>query len=270
MKKITFLSFFVFIIFLVPFSNVLALNARIETVDGEVLTIKDFSMEGKQHFYIDWKGGTSTLDWNEIASFEIMGIGQPYWVEVLLLNGKKDSFRVRQFSSFKGKSDFGQWSIPFEKMKKVSFLRDTIEEKRKEEISIKEPYALPSSTPKEVDKIILRNGDVLIGNLLNQILSIKTNYGTISFKKVDIHHVTFGISGRVQKERELDTIYSKYGDKLTGVLSESQIKITLFTKVNLTIFKEHIKEIEFGVMADTEQKLLQEKLTEFAPSKPND
>jgi hypothetical protein len=242
--------------------GVWALNARIETIDGEILTIKDFSMEGKRHFYVDYKGGTSTLDWKDIDSFEIMRIDQNYWVEVLLLNGKKDSFKLRQFSSFRGKSDFGQWSIPFEKMKKAFLIGNTIEEKKKEGLSIKESYTLPYATPKEIDRVTMKNGDILLGNISAEIISIRTNYGTLSFKKEDILRVSLGTSGKGQKERELDTLYSKYGDKLTGTISAAQIKITLLTGTDLSILREHIKEIEFGITIDNEQKTLQEKLPE--------
>jgi len=270
MKNIKFSSFFTIIFILTLINNTLALNARVETVDGEILTIKDFSMEGKQYFYVDWKGGTSTLDWKEIDSFEIMRIDQNYWVKVLLLNGKKDSFKVRQFSSFRGKSDFGQWSIPFEKMKKVFFIGDTIKEKKIEEPSIKETSFLPHSTPKEVDKVTMKNGDILFGNISAEIISIRTNYGTLSFKKENISRFSLGTSERTQKEKEPDILYSKYGDKLTGTIYAPYIKIFLLTGINLSIIREHIKEVEFGVMADSGEKLLQEKLTESAPQKSND
>ena len=112
MKNIKLLSFLTIIFILAPFSNTLALNARIETIDGEISTIKDFSMEGKRHFYVDYKGGTSTLDWKDIDAFEIVRMDQNYWVEVLLLNGKKDSFKIRQFSSFRGSQILGNGRSP--------------------------------------------------------------------------------------------------------------------------------------------------------------
>jgi len=259
MKKILFFSFFLFNIILCPFGNVLAFNARIETIDGEVLTIKDLTMEGKRHFYVEWKGGTSTLDWKDITSFEIMRMGQHYWIEVLLLNDKKDSFKVRQFSSFRGKSDFGQWSVPFEKVKKVILIRGE-EEKRSEDISVKEENVLPYPKPKGLDRVTLRNGDILLGNVATEVVSIRTNYGILSFKKEDLFRFSLGTSEKPQREKELDTLYSKYGDKMTGTISASQIKITLLTGTNLTILREHIKEVEFGVGIDTDQKAPQEKL----------
>jgi len=265
MRKITFLSFFTVVFSLAAISNTLAFNARIETIDGETLLVKDFSMEGKRHFYVDWKGGTSTLDWKDITSFEITRVGHNYWVEVLLLNDKKDSFKIRQFSSFRGKSDFGQWSVPFEKLKKVILIRGE-EEKRTEDISVKEESLLPYPKPKGLDRVTLRNGDILLGNVATEVVSIRTSYGILSFKKEDLSRFSLGTSEKPQREKELDTLYSKYGDKMTGTISAPQIKITLLTGTNLTILREHVKEVEFGVAIDSEQRAAQEKLPE-SPSK---
>jgi hypothetical protein len=251
----------ILVLFLIPLNSVFASSARIETIDGEVFTIKDFSMEGRQYFSVDHKGATTTLDWNDIASFEIRQVGSNFWVEVRLLDGKKEVFRIRQSFPFRGRSEFGKWSVPFERVKKV-FLIGEVEEKRKEESLVKETSILPSYSSREVDKISLKNGDILLGNISHEIISIKTNYGTLSFKKDDILRVSFGSSGKAQKERESDALYSKYGDKLTGIISESQIKITLFNKTNLSIFREHIKEIEFGVMPEFGQKSSPERVIE--------
>lgn len=270
MKRIKLIFLFNFVFILMFISNTLALNARIETIEGEILTIKDFSMDGKRHFYVDWKGGTSNLDWKDIESFEIMRVGQNYWLEVLLRNGNKDSFKIRQFSSFRGKLDFGQWSIPFEKMKRVFFIGDVIDEekdeKKKEELSTKETD-LPHSVSKEVDKVTMRNGDILFGNISAEIVSIRTNYGNLLFKKEDISRLSFGASEKVQKEKELDTLYSKYGDKLTGTIYAPQINIILLTGKNVSVLKEYIREVEFSVRVDSEQKALQEKSSRPASPK---
>jgi len=264
------LTFLAFILSILLTNSVQAIDARVETTDGEVFTIIDFSMEGRQRFSVDYKGATTTLDWKNIASFEVKQVGSNLWVEVHLLDGKKEVFGVRQVSPFRGRSDFGKWSLPFEKVKKVFLIGDTVQDIKKEEPSIKELSITSSPTQKEVDKITMRNGDILLGNILNETVSIKTSYGTLSFKKEDILRISLGTSGRGQKEKESDILYSKYGDKLTGVISDLQIKITLLTKINLPLFREHLKEIEFGVMPEVEQKVPREKSIESPPPKSPD
>lgn len=246
-----------------------AFSARVETVDGEILAVDDFSMDGRRTFSIDEMGGIGRLDWKDIAGFEIKQVGQRYWVEVKFGNGKNDTFSLRHYSSFRGRSDSGAVSIPFQKVKKVALAPGGPEEKKKEETVSKETE-LPAPVLKEVDRITLRNGDILLGNISNEMVSIRTIYGTLAFKKEDIQRVLIGVSGKGQKEKELDTLHSKYGDKLTGSISEPQMKITLLTKTNLSISREHIKEIEFGVAVDGEQKALKERPVESAVPQKTD
>lgn len=66
----------------------------------------------------------------------------------------------------------------------------------------------------------------------------------------------------------MDTLHSKYGDKLTGTISDPQIKITLLTNTDLLIFRDHIKEIEFRVWTDLEQKVFHEKSLESPSPTP--
>jgi hypothetical protein len=255
------------LLFLVPV-GVYAIDARVETTDGEVFTIIDFSMEGRQHFSVDYKGATTALDWKNIASFEVKQVGSNFWVEVHLLDGKKEVFGVRQVSPFRGRSDFGKWSVPFEKVKKVSLIGEAVQGKRQEAPYVKEFPLSPSQTPKEVDRITMKNGDILLGDILNEIISIRTGYGTLSFKKEAVHRLLLGASGKGQKEKEGDAIYSKYGDKLTGTIADLHIRINLLTDTRLSLSREHIKEIEFGVMPEVEQKIPTEKITESIPKSP--
>lgn len=267
MKTFKFISVLIFILILFPLTGIHAMNARVETTDGEVFNIKDFSMEGRQRFSVDYRGAMTTLDWKDIDSFEIKQVGSKFWIEVRLIDGKKELFGIRQMAPFRGKADFGQWSVPFEKVKGVFLIKEIIEEK-KVDPSPKETFAPSSSVQKEVDRITMKNGDILLGNILNEIISIRTAYGTLSFKKEAILRILLGASGRGQKEKEWDTLYSKYGDKLTGTISDLQIKINLLTDTMLSLNREPIKEIEFGVMPEVDQKFPTEKVTESPPKSP--
>ena len=222
------------------------LNARVETIDGGTFDIRDFSMDGRHRFSVDHKGTPTTIDWSDIVSFELKQVNADFWVEVRTVDGKKEAFRMRQMSSFRGRADFGPWSMPFQKVKSVLFMGETVHETQKQETPVKEADLIQF-----VDKVLMRNGDIILGNILTEVFSVRTTYGTFPFKKADIRRLTFGAPGK--KEKEVDTLYSRYGDKLTGSISESQIRITLFTKAGISIPRDHIKEVEFGVTPELEQ-----------------
>jgi sporulation protein YlmC with PRC-barrel domain len=257
MQKIILLVAAIGMFVLVP-SLLFALDARLETVDGDIYQITDFSMDGRRTFSIDQEGGIGRLDWKEISSFEIKQVGANYWVEVQFTTGKKDTLRLRQHSFFKGRSDFGQVSIPFEKVKKVSLLPDAVGERKKEETPLKETALQADSQPRGIDRVTLRNGDILMGELVADSLTIRTIYGTVVFKKTDISRISFGKGAKSQKDAEKDVLISKYGDKLSGTIPESSLEMNLRTNSNISIPREHIQEIEFGIAPELERKISHE------------
>jgi len=235
-----------------------ALSARIETVEGDVLQVSDFSMDGRRAFSVDQVGGIGRLDWKEISSFEIKQMGMKYWVEVRFPNDKKETLKLRQFSSFRGKSDLGQMIIPFEKVKRVSLMPSDPEAGKKEDLTVKESNLPVDSPPLELTRVTLRNGDILMGDLLAESISIKTIYGTISFKKKDIQKVTFGKTTGGQREVEKDTLYSKYGDKVTGTITGTYLNVKLRTDTDMILPRHHVQEIEFPISSDNEPRSIRE------------
>lgn len=253
MQKIMFVSAVVMFIFIPSF--LFAIDGRLETVDGDVYQITDLSMDGRRTFSIDQEGGIGRLDWKELSSFEIKQSGANYWIEVQFTTGKKDTLRLRQHSFFKGRSDFGQVSIPFEKVKKVSLLQDAVGEGKKEDMPLKETTLQADSQPRGLDRVTLRNGDILIGELVADSLTIRTIYGTVVFKKTDISRVSFGKGAKLQKDAEKDVLFSKYGDKLSGIIPDSSLRMKLRTDADISIPREHIQEIEFGIAPEPERKI---------------
>ncbi len=239
MKTKLFISTLIFI--LLP-AGIFAFNAHVETIEGLMIEVNDFSMDGRRAFSIDSAGGIGKLEWKDLSSFEIRKVGSDYWVDVQYVNGKKDSYSLRQFSVFRGRTDFGWVSIPFEKTKKVVLSMPAGEDPKREDISQKEEA---KASPRWLDRITLRNGDILMGDLLMETLSIRTVYGTVHFKKEDLQKIYFGTVGSGKKEAEKDTLLSKYGDKLTGVISGLIVKLKLRTEEEIVIPRQHIQEIDF-------------------------
>ena len=65
------------------------IDAKVETVEGDIFQITDFSMDGRRTFSVDRAGGIGRVDWKEITSFEIKQVGANYWVEVQFTPGSR-------------------------------------------------------------------------------------------------------------------------------------------------------------------------------------
>lgn len=233
-------------------------NVQVETVEGEIFALQQFSMGGRKAFSVDRGGGIQRIDWNEIESFEIKRKAGDYWIEVKTIDGKREEYGLRHYSPFQGRSELGTMLIPFEKVKKVIFLKEFPEEKKKEDLVLKETPISLEAAPSLPDRVILRNGDILIGEVLLETLRIRTVYGTVTFKKGDLARLSYGKRLKTQKEGERDLLHSRYGDKLSGVLIEGNVKLRLSNQTEIFIPREHIQEIEFGIRPESDSKPLRE------------
>lgn len=90
---------------------------------------------------------------------------------------------------------------------------------------------------KKYGRVVLQNGDVLSGKILNETISINTEYGSFSFAKDKISFIS--------QDRNIDQIKLKTGDKLTGTIQNKSLQINLAIGGEKTISIGDIERIVF-------------------------
>jgi hypothetical protein len=71
------------------------------------------------------------------------------------------------------------------------------------------------------DEIILRNGDVITGEIISEKLSLKTEHGLIGFRFADI----LAAYSVYETQKPYDKVISKNGDKVSGVIADAHIEL---------------------------------------------
>jgi|GEM_PF-5525878 len=72
-----------------------------------------------------------------------------------------------------------------------------------------------------VDEIVLRNGDVITGDITNEKITLKTEHGDISFKSADIS----AIYSVYETDKPYDKLISKNGDRVSGRITADFISL---------------------------------------------
>lgn len=91
---------------------------------------------------------------------------------------------------------------------------------------------------KKYDQIILTNQDIITGKILNESFTVKTAYGTFTFKRTEISRINLG--------ENVDKIVLKIGDQLTGVLQGKEIHIKLVSGNEEIIHVDKVSRINFS------------------------
>ena len=88
------------------------------------------------------------------------------------------------------------------------------------------------------DTVLMKNGDVISGKLVNENFTIKTSYASISIKTNDISRIVIEGGGA-----NLDMVTLLTGDRLSGMLENEQIVVRLPAGAEITMERDKIKEI---------------------------
>jgi hypothetical protein len=90
------------------------------------------------------------------------------------------------------------------------------------------------------DRIFLKNGDVVSGQILKETFKLRTSYGTINFELPQIAYIDFESGGK-----NTDIVVLKVGDQLSGVLEAPIITLQMQHGTEIELDKEKIKKITF-------------------------
>jgi hypothetical protein len=93
----------------------------------------------------------------------------------------------------------------------------------------------------DADNVNLRNGDILSGTILTGEFTIQASYGTLTFAKDQLRSITVeNVAGRT------DQALLKVGDRVSGVLQNTSIQMTLTSGATITLEKGNIASITFA------------------------
>jgi hypothetical protein len=90
------------------------------------------------------------------------------------------------------------------------------------------------------DRITLKNGDTVTGDIQNDHFSIQTSYGTLKFSRAEIDRITLEGAGA-----NVDILRLKNGDKLSGVVQDRSLIVALSAGGTAELEKDKVKEINF-------------------------
>lgn len=98
----------------------------------------------------------------------------------------------------------------------------------------------PSSTPSNIDKVVLKNGDSVSGTILTATFKLKTSYGELEFKSRDIKTINLEGGGN-----NVDVVILRVGDKMSGVVLNTTITIKMTNGTEITVEKDKVKDVIF-------------------------
>lgn len=206
--------------------------------DNKPIVLKNFCFEHEKEgkfTSVEWRHSSITLtiaDIKEIVfhskSYRFSG-STHYSVshDVLFRDGTKDHFKI-DTGLLCGDSHYGRIKLQPHNVIKVVFLDASHGSKTTTNIFTKS------------DQMILKNGDIITGEVSTETFKLKTSYGELEFKAADIK--TINLEGG---SNNVDVITLRVGDKLSGVIQNDKIRVKMSSGATIDLDRDKVKDILF-------------------------
>lgn len=93
----------------------------------------------------------------------------------------------------------------------------------------------------ETDTVVLKNGDVLRGQVLDAVFALRASYADLSFKVAEVSQIVLEGAGA-----NIEQVMLRTGDRVSGVLTNATIRVRLISGTVVTIDKDKVKSVTFA------------------------
>jgi len=171
------------------------------------------------------------LDLKNVSSITLDKSDQTQKVagEIILTSGTRGAFKINYMNSLNLISQFGKSSIQFHDIKSIS------------RCGIRSgPPGQPHVATPTHDLVIMKNGDILSGQIITRTFNLKSSYADL-----DIGAPTIEIIDLEGGGQNVDVVQLRSGDRISGVLTNDVIQMRLPIGSEVTLQKDKIKTITF-------------------------
>jgi hypothetical protein len=205
--------------------------ATIYTIQGKTIPVADFHLANGNPFYSAVRDGKEAkLPFEKIKAIQFVTPGKNYETDITFNDDKKDRYRLKNPGNIEIITKYSKVTLSHSKVSKIEF--GALQKKQESE---------PVDKLGNIDRIILKNGDSLSGQLQTKVFTLKTSYGTFNFEASRIAYIDFDTKGK-----SVDVVMLKIGDRLSGAVDVKSVKFLLRSGGEANLESEAIKKIIIG------------------------
>ena len=204
--------------------------ATIYPLHTKPILTEDFHLVNGDPFYEAVQDGKEVkLPFEKIKTIKFVNPGKNSEVDITLNDGKEGRYRLKRPGNIEIVTKLSNVSMSHTKVSKIEF-GPLQKKKETKQVAIFE----------KTDRIILKSGDNLSGQLQTKAFTLKTSYGTFKFEAPEISYIDFDTK---DKDKDIDVIVLKIGDRLSGEVEAESVKFLLRSGKEVSFEGKAIKKI---------------------------
>ena len=211
--------------------------ATITLIGVKPFEVPDFTINGERFYDAVRQGKKVKLPFRDLKDIRFLNPARSFEVEVLFNNGRKETLLLQPAADIT--LDTGMISeYSHTKVARIQFAPMPAQPTPPD--GQPAPPKQPDAAPVTSDRVVLRNGDTLSGQVQTKTFPLRTAYGTFQLEAAQIASIEFDAT-----RPHLAVVLLKNGDRLSGTVEVESLSFTITSGEAVSFDGKTIKAITF-------------------------
>jgi hypothetical protein len=202
------------------------------------IVIQDFNINGEFFYNAVRQGKPVKLYFQDLKEIKFLNPGKNYETEVIFNDGRKETYLLQPASDITVTSQHSVVSLSHSKAARIAFSPTPKQQAPPDAKPI--PQTQPDVQLGTVDRVILKSGDSLSGNVQTMTFTVRTAYGTFRLETPKIASIEFD-----EKGPSTAVVLLRNGDRLSGTVEVESVRFTMLSGEGVSFDGKTIKTINF-------------------------
>lgn len=200
--------------------------------------IQDFTINGQRYYDAVRQGKQVKLPFRELREIAFVNPGNNFETEILFNDGRKELYSLRPAADIILDDGAIEITMSHIKIARIQFSPLTAQPASDNAPTRKQPQ--PGAVPATSDRVVLRNGDSLSGQIQTKTFPLRTAYGTFQLEAPKIASIEFDAT-----KPGMAVVLLKNGDRLSGTVEAPSVRMTMTSGETVSFDGKRIQKIDF-------------------------
>jgi len=205
----------------------------------EPVVIRDFIINDNDYYDAIREGKPVKLPFQDLKEITFLNPGKNHETEVVFKDDRREKYTLKPASDITMISGSSIVSMGHTKVARIAFSPMPVQPPPTNAPPVLQ-QPRPGAQPGALDRVVLKSGDILSGNVQTTIFPVRTAYGTFRLEMPKIASIEFD-----EKGPNTAVVLLRNGDRLSGTVEADPVLFVMTSGEGIQFDGKTIKSIQF-------------------------
>jgi len=204
------------------------------------VVIRDFTINDNDYYDAVREGKPVKLPFQDLKEIIFLNPGRNHEAEVVFKDDRREKYSLKPASDITVISGSSVVSMGHTKVARIAFSPMPVQPPPTNAPPVVLQQPRPGAQPGTFDRVVLKSGDILSGNIQTTIFPVRTSYGTFRLEMPKIASIEFD-----EKGPNTAVVLLRNGDRLSGTVEADPVLFVMTSGEGIQFDGKTIKSIQF-------------------------